>query len=73
MWKAIIRHNNGTIDEIGVFPTRDEAIVQGENAMGLINDKFICIPNDSNFLEIRRLKKLGEFLVERLELWEVKE
>lgn len=80
MWKAIIEFNNGKIYEVGVFATREEALFEGEYAIGITAPELI--PEDKNFLELKIVKKYNkdytsmepfEYTTVRLKLIELKE
>ncbi len=58
MWKAIIEFDDGAVNEVGVFNTRKEALFEGEYAMGITPPYLI--PEDKNFLEVKRIKKYNK-------------
>ena len=80
-WKVIIRHEGGSVDEIGIFDTRQETIEKGQIALGLTNGSpFWDIPENKNHLELKICKKFNadysdlspvEYKIERLEFFEI--
>ena len=57
MWKATLIFDDGTIDEVGIFKTRQEALFNGEYAMGITVPYLI--PEDKNSIEIKIAKKFN--------------
>lgn len=58
VWQAIITYDDGSTKKCDLFDQREDALIDAERQLGILEKDFICLPKGQDFLQLKKLKQL---------------
>ena len=57
VWQAIITYDDGSTKKCGLFDQREDALIDAERQLGILEKDFVYLPEGQDFLQLKKLKQ----------------